>query len=721
MGNTECNIGLYSEKNRERKAVNTETRPNNLIHEKSPYLKQHAHQPVAWYPWGKEAFERARQKDRPIFLSIGYSTCHWCHVMAHESFEDKEIAQLMNRVFVSVKVDREERPDIDHLYMKVATLLTGGGGWPLSIVITPEGVPFFAATYLPPRSIYGRLGMKELILRIESLWLNNRERINHSGSEIVAELKHMDVDPSPGPLSSELLHTGFQALAHHSDTDHGGLGSAPKFPLAHNLLFLLRYWKRTQENEARILCERSLTAMRLGGIFDHVGFGFHRYSTDRYWLVPHFEKMLYDQALLAMVYSEASVDLRNNLYRKTASEIFDYVFRNLTSPEGAFYSAEDADSEGKEGEFYLWTNREIEEILGPELSGPFQKVFSIKEEGNFTPEHTPGLNGKNILHMKRALSHWSEKLATSEHELSEHLEKGRKRLLAKREQRPHPMKDDKILTDWNGLMIASLARAGRLWGKRELIQRSAKAALWIQEHLTGPDGKLLHRYRENEASIPAFLDDYAYLTWGCIELYQALLDVRYLEWAVQLSEVMIQLFADDNGGFFFTASDGDPLIERPKEKHDGAVPSGNSVAVANLVRLHRLCKRLHFEQLAQKTLESFSPLIERNPLAHIHMLSSLELFLGPSLDVVVVGDSNDEATHTMLSLLQRYNNPHLSLLFLPDDNPDPIRALAPFTKDHRRIGNGPTAYLCRDFTCQEPITDMAILLRELSYKRHTYD
>ncbi|HJX13904.1 MAG TPA: thioredoxin domain-containing protein, partial [Dehalococcoidales bacterium] len=526
----------------------SDNKRNRLAREKSPYLLQHAANPVDWYPWGDEAFGKAARENKPVFLSIGYSTCHWCHVMAHESFEDPEVGRLLNEGFVAVKVDREERPDIDMLYMTVCQAMTGSGGWPLTILLTPDRRPFYAGTYIPRESRYGRLGLLELLPRIRELWTTRPNDLPDSAARITATLQRAVALPPGAELGEDVLHRAWEELAPRFDTRYGGFGTAPKFPSPHNLTFLLRYGKRTGREEARDMVERTLRAMRRGGIHDHIGFGFHRYATDPTWLVPHFEKMLYDQALLATAYLEAYQATGREEYARTAREIFTYVRRDMTAPEGAFYTAEDADSEGVEGKFYVWTSAEIKQILAPGEADLFTRVFNIREEGNFADGAESGRTGHNIPHLTRPLEEISAELQIPLSKLEQKLEAIRRKLFTHREQRVRPHRDDKILTDWNGLMIAALALGARALGEPEYAAAARQAADFILNNLVGPDGRLLHRYRDGEAAIPAHLDDYAFLVHGLVELYEATFEVGYLERALALNRQLLEHFWDGGNG-----------------------------------------------------------------------------------------------------------------------------------------------------------------------------
>ncbi|MCJ7618383.1 MAG: thioredoxin domain-containing protein, partial [Desulfobacterales bacterium] len=556
---------------------NTIRKPNRLALEKSPYLLQHAYNPVDWYPWGSEAFEKAKREDKPIFLSSGYSTCHWCHVMEKESYEDEEVAELMNDVFVSIKIDREERPDIDGVYMNVCQAMTGSGGWPLNIILTPDKKPFFAGTYIPKESSYGRKGMLELIPDISDIWKKNRGEAESLAAQVISSLS--EEQEGGEELKEDVLHVAYEQLLEVFDEQHGGFGGAPKFPTPHNLTFLLRYWKRTGDKMALRMVERILTAMSMGGIYDHAGFGFHRYSTDTRWLVPHFEKMLYDQALLAMAYTEAYQATGNQEFKRIACEVFTYVLRDMTSPEGGFYSGEDADSEGVEGKFYVWTEEEIDLALG-EDGELMKKVFGINKNGNFMEEEKS--SGKNILHLSKTLPELAADLKLQADEIRRRVGDAKQKLFAVREKRVHPGKDDKILTDWNGLMIAAFAKGAQAFDEPAYADAACRATDFILSRMRGKDGRFFHRYREGEPAVMAFLDDHAFLACGLIELYEATFEVSYLRAALEITDKMIEHFWDkENYGLYFTADDAEKLIFRKKEIYDGAVPSGNSVAMLN--------------------------------------------------------------------------------------------------------------------------------------------
>jgi hypothetical protein len=692
---------------------------NRLVFEQSPYLLQHAANPVDWFPWGSEAFARAASEDKPVFLSIGYSTCHWCHVMERESFEDAEVAALLNEHFVCVKVDREERPDLDQVYMSVTQALTGSGGWPMTVVLTPDKKPFFAGTYFPKRGRLGRGGMVELVPALSRAWKQNREQVLESAEQITAALARSSAGAGAGELDSAVLERAERELASRFDPGYGGFGEAPKFPTPHNLCFLLRRWRRSGDAGVLLIVETTLRAMRTGGIWDHVGFGFHRYSTDRIWLLPHFEKMLYDQALLAIAYAEAYQATGKGEYRRTAEEILAYVARDMSSPEGAFYSAEDADSEGEEGLFYTWTPEELEAVLGPDDGKLAAEVYGVEKGGNFADQSTGGFTGRSILHLPRGLDELAKSRGTGAGELERRLESIRARLFAAREARVHPLKDDKVLTDWNGLMIAAFSRCARAFGEPKHERAAARAADFLLERLRGKDGRLFKRWRGGRAALPGMLEDYAFATFGLIELYQAGFDARYLAAALELQRAALEHFWDrETAGFFLSPDDGEALIVRAKEVYDGAIPSGNAVAIGNLLRLARITGESELEERAAQALQVFSGDVARLPQAHTWLLGELDFALGPSFEVVVAGRRGAADTEAMLEALQRAFAPNAVLLFRPEGLPEPaIAVLAPFTAGQRALGGKATAYVCTGGTCKAPTTDPAAALAALGSDR----
>ena len=691
-----------------------ERRPNKLIFEKSPYLLQHSYNPVDWNPWGEEAFERAKKEDKPIFLSIGYSTCHWCHVMERESFEDTEVAELMNETFVCIKVDREERPDIDAVYMAVCQAMTGTGGWPLTIIMTPEKKPFYAGTYIPKESRFGLTGMKELVPRIKRLWEQRRRELEDSAERIISSIKETQ-ETAGQELGEEILHRCYDNLFEIFDEQNGGFGHGRKFPAPHNLSFLLRYWRRTGDEWALRMVEKTLEKMRLGGVYDHVGLGFHRYSTDSKWLVPHFEKMLYDQAMLVIAYTEAYRATGKGEYAQTAREILTYVLRDMTASEGGFYSAEDADSEGEEGKFYLWTEEEIRQILSKEEAETIIKFYGFQKEGNFEDEATRKKTGKNILYLKKSLREIASDLETPLEEIQERLEEARRKLFVARKKRVHPGKDDKILTDWNGLMIAALAKAAQVFDESKYLDAAEKAANFILAKMRDSAGWLYHRYREGENAILGFLDDYAFFIHGLIELYEASFETKYLREAVILTEYVLEHFWDEkNGGFYFSSDGAENVLVRRKEIFDAAYPSGNSVAALNLLRLARITAKVEYEEKAAQIFRTFSKDVSRTPMGYTQLMVALDFALGPSFEVVVAGNSQADDTKNMLKTLREKFVPNKVVLLLPSEEESPeIVHLAEFTKNLKSIGGKATAYVCQKYNCKFPTTDTKKILEFL--------
>ena len=679
---------------------------NHLSQEKSPYLLQHADNPVDWYPWGEEAFKKAREENRPIFLSVGYATCHWCHVMAHESFEDIEVARLLNQFFVAIKVDREERPDIDQVYMSVCQALTGKGGWPLSVFLTPAGKPFFAGTYFPKTSRMGMSGFIELLTQIAGLWQRDQERIIKAGEETLRAIQDKTGwEPTGSPLTLQTLEMGYDQQVRSFDPQWGGFGSAPKFPTPHHLTFLMRWQKRSQDPKAGDMVGKTLKAMRLGGIFDHIGLGFHRYSVDAQWLVPHFEKMLYDQALLSMAYLEAYQLYRDPFYAKVTREIFTYVLRDMKSPEGGFYSAEDADSEGEEGLFYVWTDRQIQEVLPPDLAALFIRFYDVTPKGNFE-------KGMSIPHMPLSWEAFAEKEGLPVEELMGRLEKARKELFAVREKRIHPLKDDKILTSWNGLMIAALAKGGQALHDPGYTGAACTAADFILKSMRTPSGGLFRRYREGQLAHPGFLEDYAFFVWGLIELYEATFDLRYLEEALLLNQRQLDLFWDEEkGGCFFTPRDGEQLITREKDLYDGATPSGNSITALNLLRLGRMTGQTVLEEKADQLMRYFSKTVSNYPMAYTQFLNALDFVIGPAQEMVIAGDPSLEGTAQLIRKVRKNFLPNKVLLLRPSGEKEARRACAvsPFLENMISLNQQPTVYLCSQYACQNPITDEAEL------------
>jgi uncharacterized protein YyaL (SSP411 family) len=690
------------------------TKSNRLAKEKSPYLLQHTQNPVDWYPWSEEAFIKAEKEDKPVFLSIGYSTCHWCHVMERESFEDEEVAEILNNHYVSIKVDREERPDIDKIYMKTCILMTGSGGWPLTIIMTPQKQPFFAGTYLPKRGRAGMVGLVDLLKNVAKSWERDRSRLVSAGESATEYLvEYVRAKHRGEELTEIVFDEALIRLLDSFDKRNGGFGTSPKFPSPHNLLFLLRYWKRKGRQQALEMVEKTLQKMRLGGIFDQLGFGFHRYSTDSRWLVPHFEKMLYDQAMMAIAYTEAYQATGKEEYRKTAEEIFEYVLRDMTNSKGGFFSAEDADSEGQEGKFYMWTEAEIKKVLR-ENAGLTIKMFNISREGNFQDEVHKTETGRNILHFKKPFLELSLDLGLRHEELASVSGDVRQKLFEAREKRVHPLKDDKILTDWNGLMIAALAKGAQVFGSKRLSEAAENAVGFILEGLQRPDGRLIHRYREGEAAVDGNLDDYAFLVWGLIELYEATFDTRYLEEALRLQDDMFEHFWDEEiGGFFFNADDSEKVLVRHKEFRDGAVPSGNSVAFLNLVRLSRMTGKTVYEEKAAVLAKAASSHEEGTVSYNTMFLTALGFLKGPTFEIAIVECPSCKDTSKLLKAIRTRFIPN-KVVLLKKEGEKNLEKVAGFTKEMKTIEDKTTVYICRNFVCNKPMTEIEEVLKAIT-------
>ena len=667
--------------------------PNRLVNQKSPYLLQHAHNPVDWYPWSEEAFTKANQENKPIFLSIGYSTCHWCHVMERESFEDPEVAQILNQNFVSIKVDREERPDIDQVYMTVCQALTGHGGWPLTIIMTPDKKPFFSGTYFPKQNRMGMSGLTEILTKVSQAWENNRNNLLEAGKKITQTIQSSIQTYSNASISESTLNEAYLNFRSLFDHNFGGFSDAPKFPTPHNLFFLLRYWKVNESEDALRMVEKTLDSMYHGGIFDHIGYGFSRYSTDRKWLVPHFEKMLYDNALLAIAYLEAYQATQKSKYADIAEKIFTYILRDMTSPDGGFYSAEDADSEGEEGKFYLWTPKEVKSVLGDSEGEFFCKHFNITENGNFEGRNIPNVISVNT------------EILTSEDQYRLNL--CRQKLFEYRKKRVHPYKDDKLLTSWNGLMIAALSYGSRVLGVREYSLAAQKAVSFIENNLRDTNGRLLARYRDGESAYPAYVDDYSFLIWGLIELYEATFKPDYLKLALDLNDQLIKYFWDnENGGLFIYGHDNEQLISRPKEIYDGATPSGNSVSTLNFLRLARLTGKHELEDLAQQQFKFFGGTVKDYPTGYSYFLMALLFLTSKTKEIVIAGDPALIDTKIMLQTINDVFLPHSVFhIHSQGDTGQELVKMVPFLEEQKSVNNLVKAYICENFSCQSPITD----------------
>ncbi len=679
---------------------------NRLINETSPYLLQHAHNPVDWYPWSGEAFEKAEKEEKPVFLSIGYSACHWCHVMEEESFSDERIAKILNEHFVSIKVDREERPDIDEVYMNAVQVMTGSGGWPLSVFLTPEGVPFYGGTYFPPASIYGRPSFDRVLLTIAQEWKNNRAKMADSAEKISKVIMSLNEQAEFETLSLDILKNANSYLKGIFDSVNGGFGPAPKFPQPGSLSMLLGYWHRTADQKSLAMVELTLAAMAKGGIRDHLGGGFHRYSVDSQWLVPHFEKMLYDQALLSRVYMQAYQATGKEVYAKVAKEIFDYVLRDMTNAGGGFYSAEDADSEGEEGAFYVWEREEIKRTLAPRIADIFIEYYGVTEEGNFE-------NRKNILHVANPAENLAKKFQENIGNVEKILSQARSALLEHRSKRPRPAKDDKIIAGWNGLMISSLAYGGAILCEQKYVNAAERCANFILDTLIHDD-RLMRYYRNGKVVGMGVLDDYAFLAMGLIDLYQATFDAGWVASAKKLTQQMIKLFSDEDGGFYLTGKDAEHLFLCSKSAYDSGIPSGNSVAALVLLKLGRLTMEQHFTERAKQLLYAYSGQLIQSPASLGTMLTALDFWIGPTQEIVIVGDRQRVDTKEMLQLIYRAFLPNAVILFHQSGEAGKdIEKIVSFIQNLAAVNGQATAYICDNYVCKQPVTSFEDLKLEL--------
>jgi hypothetical protein len=698
---------------------------NRLIGETSPYLLQHAHNPVDWYPWGAEALGLAKAEGKPILLSVGYSACHWCHVMERESFENEETAALMNAHFVNIKVDREERPDIDHIYMSAVQMLAGQGGWPMTVFLTPDGKPFYGGTYYPPEDRYGRPGFPRILQAVAEAWRERREQIEQQSEEILRHLKEMSaLNLSARAATEEIFDRACQQLRMSFDRRLGGFGDAPKFPQPMILDFLLRYAVRTQEREPLEMALFTLEKMAFGGIYDQLGGGFHRYSTDSYWLVPHFEKMLYDNAQLALTCLRAYQITGDAFYRRIVEETLDYVRREMTAPFGGFYSAQDADSEGGEGRFFVWTEEEIKTILGSDDAALFCRYYDVTPRGNW--EH------KNILNVTAPPDAFARAVRMEPEAFLERLEAMREKLFAEREKRVKPARDEKILVSWNGLMLAAFADAGAVLRRADYLQTAVNNAEFVlREMYRAPDAgeaaRLMHTGKEvsieepihptqraaafRVAPIPGFLEDYAAYADGLLRLYEATFDRRWLEAARALGDAILERFADPNGGFFSTAIDAEALIERPKDIMDNAVPSGNSVALEALLRLAILTGEERYRGPAAYALQQLGEMAAQHPQAFGRLLCALDLLVGPSQELAIIGAREDPGTQALLAVAR--DNYYPNLLLALSDPSDPSPDYLPLLEARPMQDGKPTAYLCENYACRQPTDDPQTLLAQL--------
>ena len=684
--------------------------PNRLINETSPYLLQHANNPVDWYPWGEEALERARSEDKPILLSIGYSACHWCHVMERESFENETIAGLMNDNFVSIKVDREERPDLDQVYMQAVQMLTGSGGWPMTVFLTPEGKPFYGGTYFPPEDRQGMPGFPRLLTSIAEAYSTNRGEIDRVTKQLTTQMSQSNqVSQGTSILTVDILHKAYSSLATNFDYQNGGFGNAPKFPQPMTPEFLLRYYHHGYNPRALELVELTLEKMAYGGIYDQIGGGFHRYSTDAYWLVPHFEKMLYDNALLARLYLHTYLITGRALYRRVVEETLDYVLREMTDSSGGFYSAQDADSEGVEGKFFVWSPDEINSVMGDADGEVFAGYYGVTGAGNF--------EGKNILNIRQDPEEFAETKGLTADQLGDIINRGSKALLEVREQRIHPMRDDKVLASWNGLMLRSFAEAAAALGRPDYLAVAIKNAEFLARSMKS-DGRLLRTYRDGQAKLLGYLEDYSFIIDGLLALYEATFDLRWLDEAVTLADSMIELFWDEGiGGFYDTGSDHETLVVRPRDVFDNAQPCGGSVASDVLLRLAVFTGNNDYSAKATVPLRSLHQAMSQSPGGTGHWLSALDFYVSPPKEIAVIGPRDDPTTQALLDTVFHRFLPNKVVMgvetpLIPAD--DNSEADIPLLAGRGMVGGLPSAYVCQNYACQLPVTDPAGLAEQLS-------
>ena len=666
--------------------------PNRLANETSPYLLQHANNPVDWYPWGEEALQRSKNEDKPILLSIGYSACHWCHVMERESFEDEATALLMNEYFVSIKVDREERPDLDAVYMEAVQMLTGSGGWPMTVFLTPEGKPFYGGTYFPPVDRFNMPGFPRLLESVARSYRDSRSEIDRVTNQITEQLGRTGQIPKgDSPVTVETLHQAYTVLATNFDYQNGGHGTAPKFPQAMNLEVLLRYYRHGYNDRALEMVDLTLEKMARGGIYDQIAGGFARYSTDAYWLVPHFEKMLYDNALLSRLYLHAHQATGRGMYRRIAEETLDYILREMTGPEGGFYSATDADSEGEEGKFFVWTPAEIETVLGDD-AGIFSGFFGVTQAGNF--------EGNNILNIKQKASDYARQQGIALERLVDVVERGKNSLLTEREKRVHPLLDDKVLASWNGMMLRSFSEAGSALSREDYLDAAIKNASFLLETMR-PHGKLLRTYRAGQAKLSGFLEDYSFVADGLLALYEATFNQRWLAASVDLADRMIQLFWDDGvGGFYDTSIEHDQLVVRPRDVLDNAQPCGGSVATEVLLKLAVITGNEEYRVKAATPLRTLKDLMGRAPAGTGQWLAALDFYVSTPKEVVIIGPREDSKTAALLQTVNRNFHPNKVLVGAENEGEHGL----PLLESRGMINGEPTAYVCENYTCQLPVT-----------------
>ena len=671
------------------------THTNRLVNETSPYLLQHAHNPVDWYPWGDEAFRKAKIENKPVLLSIGYSACHWCHVMEHESFENEKIAALMNDLFVSIKVDREERPDLDEIYMNAVQMLTGRGGWPMTVFLTPEGKPFYGGTYFPPEDRQGMPGFPRILTGVAQAYREKPQDVERSVEQILSALKRMsESHESKATFSPDAIAESAEQISRAYDSDHGGLGRAPKFPNAGVYELFLRYYHQSKNQRFLEMVTHTLTKMAQGGIYDHLGGGFHRYSVDERWLVPHFEKMLYDNAQLLRIYAQLYCVTGNDLFKNVTEETADYLLREMLHSEGGFYSTQDADSEGEEGKFFIWSPQEINSIIGEEAGEIFARIYDVSDFGNF--------EGKNILHPILSLEQASKLFRKDVKEIAAIIADGKLKLFQEREKRIKPFRDEKIIISWNGLMLSGLAEAIKIAPQKAYVESANRTVEFIFSKIFR-DGHLLHSYKDGKAKLLGYLDDYAFLAVGLLDLYETTFDRTQFERAIKLADTMLSEFWDEkDGAFFYTGKSHEQLISRAKPVFDASIPSGNSMATHLLLRLHHLTGREDYLKRAETVLRSYYDAMMSQPFGFAHMLCALDLYLRKPKEIVVIGNREDTNVAELVSRIHSVYLPNKSLqLAGPDQS---LERVSPLLRGKTQLDGKPTVYVCHNFTCSAPVT-----------------
>ena len=682
----------------------TDEHTNRLIHETSPYLLQHAHNPVDWYPWSEEAFEKAKKENKPVLLSIGYSACHWCHVMERESFENEKIAALMNELFVNIKVDREERPDLDEIYMNAVQMLTGRGGWPMTMFLTPEGKPFYGGTYFPPEDRQGMPGFPRILQGVAQAYRERPADVEKSVAQILETLHHMaESQPSEKDFAPGIIAESCEKIARAYDSENGGLGQAPKFPNPGVYELFLRYYSESGDERYLTMVAQTLSKMAQGGIYDHVGGGFHRYSVDAKWLVPHFEKMLYDNAQLLRIYSQAYVITREPLYKTVVEESARYLLREMHQPEGGFYSTQDADSEGEEGKFFVWTLAEIDALLGAEDGEVFARMYDVTEEGNFEE--------KNILHPILTVDQASKFFRKEKSEIEALIARTKEKLFTAREKRIKPFRDEKIIAAWNGLLLSGLAEAIKITGASSCLEASRRTVEFIFGRMFR-DGYLLHVYKDGQAKLRGYLDDYAFVALGLLDLYEVLLDRSLIDRAMELADIMLREFWDERGGgLFYTGKSHQPLISRAKPVFDASIPSGNAIAAQLLLRLYHLVGVEDYHTRAETILRSYYDAMVSQPFGFAHMLCALDQYLHPAKEIVIVGERSDARTTDLIKEIHSLYLPNKAVqIFAPGES---LEKVSPLMVGKQQIDGRPTAYVCQNFTCSAPVTSWAELKRLL--------